>query len=367
MRRLGLEGWAGVVMMGIALAVSLPVLLADVPLRIPRPAWGLALLMALVAIVAVGLMARRRRAARLVLVVGVLAVWLLVLSVPAMGLLHVLVVITAAVSVYIVPLPVSLALAGMNTLVVLIANYLVAADSVETVIFAGFYLLIQVATIFSTATLMREKQMRTELASAHVDLQAAAILLEDSARTAERLRISRELHDLIGHQLTVLTLNLEAGKHLGAGTGREYIERADQVARSLLRDVRSTVGALRDEGPALEPALRRMVDGLPGLEVEIAVQENLDLEQEHTLALVRLAQEALTNTVRHGEAAHVSIHVGRCEGIVELRAADDGVGAREVRLGNGLRGLRERFEGLGGGIEVDGRDGFRVVGHLETS
>ena len=64
--------------------------------------------------------------------------------------------------------------------------------------------------------------MRTELARAHVELRAAAVLLEQSARTAERLRISRELHDLIGHQLTVLTLSLEAARHLEGKATAEY-------------------------------------------------------------------------------------------------------------------------------------------------
>ncbi|GAA1490309.1 sensor histidine kinase [Brachybacterium sacelli] len=367
MRRLGTEGWAGVAMMIVAVAVSLPVLLWDVPLRIPRPLWALVLVVALAAVVAVGVLSARRRASRAVLATAVVTVWVLVLTVPAMGLLHVLVVITAAVSVYVVPLSVSLAIAGTNTVVVLINNSLVSADSSEVLILTGFYLLIQLATIFSTATMLRERRMRTELARAHVDLQAAGILLEESARTAERLRISRDLHDLIGHQLTVLTLNLEAARHLGAGPGEEHVERADQVARTLLRDVRSTVDTLRDKGSDLETALTRMVDGVPGLAVEITVEEGLELDQERALALVRLAQEALTNTIRHAQAEHLSIDVSRRDGAVELRAADDGVGAREVRLGNGLRGLRERFEGLGGGVDVEGHEGFRVTGHLEAA
>lgn len=354
-------------MMVVAVAVSLPVLVLGSSLRVPRPLWAMVLLIALTAIVAVGVLSDRRRAARGALAIAVVSVWVLVLAVPAMGLLHVLVVITAAVSVDAVPLRLALVIVGMNTVVVLIANALAAGLSDETLILTGFYLLIQLASLFSTATLLRERRMRTELARAHVDLQAAGILLEESARTAERLRISRELHDLIGHQLTVLTLNLEAARHLGAGPGEEHVERADQVARSLLWDVRSTVGTLRDEEPDLASALTRMVDGLPGLAVEITVEEGLELDQERTLALVRLAQEALTNTIRHAEAEHLSIDVSRRDGAVELSAADDGVGSREVRLGNGLRGLRERFESLGGGVDVDGRDGFRLTGHLEAA
>ncbi|MGO1226527.1 MAG: sensor histidine kinase [Brachybacterium sp.] len=145
---------------------------------------------------------------------------------------------------------------------------------------SGFYLMIQLATVFSTLTLLREKRMRTELAQAHVDLKAAGILLAESTRTAERLRISRELHDLIGHQLTVLTLNLEAARHVGPDRAREHVARADAVARGLLRDVRSTVGELRTQPVDLQEALRSMVEGIPGLQVDIAVDPDLNLGEE---------------------------------------------------------------------------------------
>jgi signal transduction histidine kinase len=153
--------------------------------------------------------------------------------------------------------------------VVLTSVQIAHAGLVESLILSLFYLLIQVASAFSTATLLREVRMRTELARAHVELRAAGVLLEESARTAERLRISRELHDLIGHQLTVLTLSLEAARHLEGEQSRRQVERADQVARELLGDVRATVGEMRARPRDLGAALRGMVEGMPGLEVEI--------------------------------------------------------------------------------------------------
>src|SRR5699024_3798770 len=138
-----------------------------------------------------------------------------------------------------------MAIIALNSGVILLALQLSTADLFETLMVGGFYMLIQLASAFRTATLPREKRMRTELAQAHVELKAEGILLAESTRTAERLRISRELRDLIGHQLTVLTLNLEAARHLDAEQGRPHIERADEVARGLLRDVRATVGEMR--------------------------------------------------------------------------------------------------------------------------
>ncbi|MGP9743872.1 sensor histidine kinase [Brachybacterium sp. AOP29-B2-41] len=206
--------------------------------------------------------------------------------------------------------------------------------------------------------------MRTELTQAHVDLKAAGILLAESTRTAERLRISRELHDLIGHQLTVLTLNLEAARHVGPDRAREHVARADAIARGLLRDVRSTVGELRTQPVDLQEALRSMVEGIPGLQVDIAVDPDLNLGEEQQVAFIRLAQEAVTNTIRHSEASRLQIDLAQDGSQVSLVARDDGIGARAPELGNGLCGLRERFESLGGELTVDGTAGFAVTGRV---
>jgi signal transduction histidine kinase len=351
-------------MLVIAVGVSLPALLGAIESALPRPLWFVLLVAYLLGFGALGIV-RRSWWERACLGVAVLSSWALVLSTAGGGLIQVLVVLTAAASVYVVPAPVTAVLVLANTAVVLGSVQLADGGLVESLILSLFYLLIQVASAFSTATLLREVRMRTELARAHVELRAAGVLLEESARTAERLRISRELHDLIGHQLTVLTLSLEAARHLEGEESRRQVERADRVARELLGDVRATVGEMRARPTDLGAVLRDMVADLPGLDVEIEADPGLRLGETEQIALIRLAQETVTNTLRHAEATRLRIEVSAQEGGgVVLLARDDGVGARELALGNGLRGLRERFEQLGGELAVDPGPGFTVRGRL---
>lgn len=367
MRRLGTDGWAGVAMLVVSIAVASPVLFGAVAPMIPR-LWWIALFILFLASLLCATAAPTSRLLRFGgYAISVVSVWIIVATAPETGLLLVLLVVTAATSVYVVPLWVGLAVVGMNTVLVAAVTIPHAQNAGDIVIHTGFYLLIQLASLLSSATLIREQLMRRELAQAHVELQAASILLSESARTAERLRISRELHDLIGHQLTVLTLELETARHLDGEDSRAHLERADGVARELLRDVRATVGQLRTEAPDLERALQKLAAAAPGLSVTVDVSPRVRLDEEQSAALVRAAQEIVTNTLRHADARELMIDVAVDAYGVVLNAHDDGRGAHEVVLGNGLRGLRERFAELGGELAVDGRGGFRVTARVPVS
>lgn len=361
MRRLGTEAWSGLAMLALSVGVASPALFGVAEPLIPRPLWIAIFVLFLVSLVTAtaNLVPRVLRLGALA--VAVVSAWATVLSVHGMGLLLVLLIVTAAISVYVLPLWASLVLVALNTAVVAITSVPTAPDLAEVVILTGFYALIQLATLLSTMTLLREQRMRRELAEAHVELQTASVLLSESARTAERLRISRELHDAIGHQLTVLTLELETARHLDGAEAREHVERADGVARELLREVRTTVGRLRTEAPDLERALREMTSALPGLAVSVEVSPRLRLDEELSAAFVRAAQEVITNTIRHAAARELWIEIAAEGDRTALRARDDGLGASDPVAGNGLQGLRERFAELGGDVEFDGRDGFRVV------
>lgn len=367
MRRFGTDGWAGLVMLAVAVAVAAPVLFGFAQPNIPQLLW-----VALFAVFLTSLLmstifdapTARRHAA---FFFSVATVWALVLSAPAMGLLLILLVVTAATSVYVVRLWVGLTVVALNTVVAAVATGLGGPEPTEHVLVTGFYLLIQLASLLSSATLLNEQRMRRELAASHVELRTAGILLSESARTAERLRISRELHDLIGHQLTVLTLELETARHLPADPARTHLDRADQVARALLRDVRSTVGELRTQAPDLERALRAMTDALPGLSVAVEVSPRVSADERQSAALVRAAQEVVTNTLRHAEARELRIAVTQDEGGIVLTARDDGRGAPELQFGNGLLGLQERLSELGGEVRCDGRDGFQVTARVPHS
>jgi signal transduction histidine kinase len=373
---MGTDAWAGLAMLAISVGVASPTLFGAAEPEIARGWWVVLFILFLAALLTATAVSAATPAATPIsgalrygaYAASVISAWALVLTAQQTGLLLVLLVITAATSVYVVPLWLGLLVIALNTGVVLAVTIPNAPNATETVILTGFYLLIQLATLLSSATLIREQRMRRELAEAHVELQAASVLLSESARTAERLRISRELHDLIGHQLTVLTLELETARHVDREHVRTHLDRADGVARELLSDVRRTVGQLRTEAPDLERALRQMTSALPGLTVTIDVAPSVRVGEEQSAALVRAAQEIVTNTLRHADARELWIEVTSDQDVVALRAKDDGRGAAEdIEFGNGLTGLRERFAELGGEIAVDGRRGFMVSATVPAS
>ncbi|TYP89047.1 sensor histidine kinase [Blastococcus xanthinilyticus] len=215
-------------------------------------------------------------------------------------------------------------------------------------------------------TARREAEARTDLAVAHAELRAAYTLLEVTSRDAERLRISRDLHDVLGHKLTALVLELEVASHLVSGTGAEHVSGARTIAKDLLGDVRATVGRMRESGRVLEPMLHSLARDVPGLDVSLQVVEAGPVEGDQAQVVLRCVQEAITNTLRHSgaEQLHVTV-VADASGIcVETR--DDGWGTAVIVPGNGLTGMRERFQALGGSLHVGSSPGhgFTATGRL---
>jgi len=290
----------------------------------------------------------------------------LVIGVPGAGWLPIVLVFGAAMATYVVPWWTTALVIAANSLALGISASLAARQRGDDVVWwevalgVGLYLLLQVASALVSAALQREQRMRTELTVAHAELAAAAVLRDEATRASERLRISRELHDLIGHQLTVLTLELESASHLSGERGAQHVERARTVARELLGDVRATVGELRRRAPDLREALDAVAAAVPAPRVEVTVADDVVADEEQTAALVRVAQEIVTNAVRHAEMATVlRIAVTTDDdGTVRLVARDDGLTSGPVRLGHGLAGIVERAEALGGGATFDASCGF---------
>ncbi|WP_326554116.1 sensor histidine kinase [Micromonospora sp. NBC_01813] len=284
-----------------------------------------------------------------------------VLMAPAFGWTQILLVFGAAVSTYLNRWPVTVAVVALNTAVAAVAAYLNSGAVTQALLNALLYALLQAGVVLSVQTYLRELATRRKLAEAHTELRAATVLLAQATRSDERLRIARELHDLIGHQLTVLTLELEVAAHQSAPPAAEHVTRARQVARDLLADVRGTVGELRRHSPDLREALQRIVAELPEPAVHLRVADGIAVDEERVTALVRCVQEVVTNTIRHAGAANLWIEISDDEGTIRLSAWDDGRGTGgEVRPGNGLCGIRERVEALGGRVSLDGGRGFRV-------
>lgn len=361
MRRTDPEVWAGIAMLVVILGIgALVPIAAPGALTLPVVAW-LAVFAAFV-LVTVGIVLGSGFAtprAHTLLGAQVMLVATLVLTAPGAGWLPILLVVVAALSVYAVPVPVVAVVVAVNVVVVGVAVGL-RGSVTDALLTATIYLLLQVASVGSTLALQRERRMREQLAVAHVELRAAAVLRDESTRSEERLRIARELHDVLGHQLTVLALELETASHQDGERAREHVVRAKDVARELLGDVRATVGELRRHAPSLEESLGSLVERVTVPRVRVAVDDDVTVDEEQTVVLVRVVQEALTNAIRHAEATVLDVTVTAEEGRVRLVAQDDGWGAARVEPGNGLRGIEERVRAAGGTVRLDGRGGFRV-------
>jgi signal transduction histidine kinase len=205
------------------------------------------------------------------------------------------------------------------------------------------------------------ERSRDELAQVNAHLLATRSLLEESARDGERLRLARELHDVSGHKLTALKLQLALLARDPAGAP-PAVATAAGLASELLDDLRGVVGQLRKhEGLDLKRAIEELAAPLPKprVHIEIASDTRVD-DVEQAQALLRTAQEALTNAARHSNAEHVWLTLTRAQGRIVLEVRDDGRGSAAIRPGNGLNGMRERLEAIGGGLVLSGERGFRI-------
>lgn len=205
-------------------------------------------------------------------------------------------------------------------------------------------------------------------AAAHAELRAVNEILTDSSRIAERLRISRELHDVLGHHLTALSLNLEAALHRPEGDAREYVQKAQSLAKNLLTDVRDIAATMQEQqGVDLGHALRSLVAELPRPRVHLEIEPGIRIDDpERAHIIVRCTQEIITNAARHSAAENLWIVIAREGESVRIHARDDGRGTMEVPTGFGLRSMRDRLEGAGGQLRIDGRPGagFEIVAML---
>lgn len=216
--------------------------------------------------------------------------------------------------------------------------------------YAGF----QVLALGRAFSELRERQARQEQSRVLAALRATQALLAESSRVAERLRISRDLHDSMGHHLTALSLQLDVAARQLDGPHAERIHEAHAITRLLLADVRSMVGDLRDDAAIdVSAALAALAssEGEPRVHVEIPPALSIDTPVQAN-TLLRCAQEIVTNAVRHANARNVWIRLTQTAEGIELKGHDDGDGAPGLVLGHGLRGMRERFEDYGGSLSL---------------
>lgn len=230
--------------------------------------------------------------------------------------------------------------------------------------FGGF----QFFALYAATAVRRERLAREELAAVNGELLATRQRLAETSRAEERLRISRDLHDVLGHHLTALSLHLETARHAGPEGSGASLEVAQGITRRLLSEVRQVVGRLRDEAPVdLLKELSDLGAGIDRPRIHLEVPDEFPAlgegDPRRAEALLRSAQEIVTNAVRHSEAENLWLRLAATDGGVELVARDDGRGpTADATDGHGLAGMAERVERLGGRLAVGGApgEGFSV-------
>ncbi len=209
----------------------------------------------------------------------------------------------------------------------------------------------------------RAEALVAEIEEAHQQLRAYADQVEELTITRERNRMAREIHDTLGHYLSLLAVQLETALKLeergDRGLHSELVE-ARRVASECLAEVRRSVAALRPVDPtasSFSDALARLVSEFQSAAPETAVALDVEgveqsLAPELRVALYRCAQEALTNIRKHAEATKVLVRVRADEDAAELTVLDNGAGGIATANGHdsgfGLLGMRERIALLGG-------------------
>ena len=237
--------------------------------------------------------------------------------------------------------------------------FLSTGEAVKALVQVALYLGFQLFALSTTRAALSEAAAKERLAQLNAELHATQELLRESSRMAERVRLARELHDVIGHHLTALSLNLEVASHVAEGRALSQVKTAQAISKTLLAEVRGVVGTMREPlSLGLAGALELLCRDIPTPKVHLTVAPDLTLDDPgRAQVIVRCAQEVITNAVRHADAQNLWLRVEPSREGVKLSAHDDGQGAGSLAYGNGLTGMRERLETLGGRLELDPNPG----------
>ncbi|MCD9097569.1 sensor histidine kinase [Luteimonas fraxinea] len=246
----------------------------------------------------------------------------------------------------------TVALIVVDTVYYLILKYIAGfgAPLMSVLIFAGFQAFAALCMHYARSA----ERTRDALSRVNADLLATRALLADSARDAERLRVARELHDVAGHKLTAMRLNLRALVDEPAFADNPQLRIAEQLSGELLGDIRNVVQALRDSGGLdLATALRALAAPMPRPRLRLTIADDVRVSDPAIAeAVLRLVQEALTNAAKHADADTLDVALHREGARLHVTIEDDGRVRDGWREGNGIAGMRERLAGLQGRVRL---------------
>ena len=212
-----------------------------------------------------------------------------------------------------------------------------------------------------TREAMRAKE---QLEQMNRELVTSQELVKQASRQQERTRIARDLHDLIGHHLTALIINLEVAKHQSTGAALQQVNQSHALAKLLLSDVRDAITEIRaNESIDIKALIDLWCSYIPTISIHTEIDERItwqDFTITETLSFCIL--EALTNSMRHANSTEVTIVIRQHQQRLLITIDDNGQTTGEIKFGNGLNGMLERIESVSGTLHADHVDGhFRLT------
>jgi len=223
-------------------------------------------------------------------------------------------------------------------------------------------------------TAIKERESRQHVEMINLELISTQQLLGQAAQQAERVRIARNIHDLLGHHLTALTINLQvAGRQLDRldvatpdesrkNAIKDSIEQCHSLSKLLLSDVRDAVSDIRSKSSLnLEQTILAMTDRLPNIKVTLDYPSTISINDVNTAdVLTRCVQESITNAIKHANARIMHIAFAQTSEVLTMLISAEFSGAAKIpkvgaskpkfTIGNGLKGIQERIKQLQGEV-----------------
>lgn len=212
---------------------------------------------------------------------------------------------------------------------------------------------------------LRENEEKLKVANK--ELEAYASTIEEIAVLRERNRISREIHDNVGHALSTIVIQLGAIEKMCSINKEEASNMAKNLggfAKESMESVRAAVKAMKPrefeeyEGVIAISEMVKNFEKLTGVRVKLRVSDKVwKLNSDQTMVIYRIIQEFLSNSIRHGKATEVNVFINFMDTQLRVHLKDNGIGCSSIKPGTGLSGIKERVAVFGGDIEYFSKDG----------
>jgi signal transduction histidine kinase len=201
------------------------------------------------------------------------------------------------------------------------------------------------------------KQLNEKLKLANLKLQEYALEIEEVTISKERTRVSQELHDSLGHSLMALAMHLEFAKKICAAKPQkveEVLAQSERIAKASINDLRKAVTLLSSEYEIkdFDASIEKLINNFylfSNIKINFTKNKNInDLSPTFKTSIYKTIQESITNSLKHGNATEINIKIKTTSESLELVIADNGTGCNNVIKSNGLNGIENRINSLGG-------------------